>query len=322
MHRLRIVSLIPFLAFLPLALGTRECESEDPPPPGVCRVGDRVYEDGDTGVPAPDGCNTCTCDDGRLTSCTERACPPSDGSCELGGVHYANGTGGIPAPDGCNTCGCEDGVLFCTELACPPMDGSCVVAGMSYPSGTTGIPAPDGCNTCSCSDGVLGCTERACPPADSCRVFGTEYTDGWAPAPDGCNTCSCEEGRVTNGCTEESCGPIPIAPCSTFASFPSDSFAIDSLSVEGDALIAGLSYSGGCNPTDYFRLCYGGFLESFPVQVELRLEHDAQGDACEAMETSTRTFDLTPLREAYREAYRTEHATVILRLGEGASYSF
>jgi hypothetical protein len=306
---------------LPLALGARECEGDDPPPPGVCRVGDRVYEDGDTSVPARDGCNTCTCNDGRLVECTARACP-DDGACELGGMYYANGTGGIPAPDGCNTCSCEDGVLLCTEIACPPPDGSCVVAGMSYPSGSTGIPAPDGCNTCSCEDGVLGCTERACPPAGECSIFGTEYAEGWAPSSDGCNSCSCVDGEVQLDCTERGCGALPIEPCENFSSFMSDHYAIEGMRVEGDMLSLDLGYSGGCVPHDYFRLCYAGFLESLPVQVELRLEHDGQGDACEAWETSTRTFDLTALADRYRELYRTEHASVILRLGEGATYTF
>jgi hypothetical protein len=40
-----------------------------------CRVGDTTYPDGAANVPAPDGCNTCTCDDGKLSSCTTAACP-------------------------------------------------------------------------------------------------------------------------------------------------------------------------------------------------------------------------------------------------------
>ena len=83
-----------------------------------------------------------------------------------------------------------------------------------------------------------------------------------------------------------------------------------------------MSYSGGC-ASHYFRLCYdSAFLESFPVQANLRLEHDSQGDMCEAYPTETRQFDLRPLADAYRAAYRTENGTVILRLGDGATYPF
>jgi hypothetical protein len=169
---------------------------------------------------------------------------------------------------------------------------------------------------------VLGCTERDCPPGDACRIFGSEYGEGWAPSPDGCNTCSCIDGEVALDCTERGCGAIAIQPCSNFSSFESDHYFIDALRVEGDTLSVDASYSGGCVPHDYFRLCYDGFLESFPVQVELRLEHDAQGDACEAIESSTHSFNLRPLADRYAELYGAEHASVILRLGEGATYTF
>jgi hypothetical protein len=34
-----------------------------------------VYEHGAPSVPDPQSCNTCTCDDGIVTSCTEIGCP-------------------------------------------------------------------------------------------------------------------------------------------------------------------------------------------------------------------------------------------------------
>ncbi|HMJ13181.1 MAG TPA: Kazal-type serine protease inhibitor, partial [Polyangiaceae bacterium] len=39
-----------------------------------CRVGTVVYPEGDTNIPAPDGCNQCSCIEGQL-ACTDRACP-------------------------------------------------------------------------------------------------------------------------------------------------------------------------------------------------------------------------------------------------------
>jgi hypothetical protein len=268
----------PFLALCAAAafsMGADRCD--DPPDPGACTVNGRVYANGDGGVPAPDGCNTCTCVDGEVTSCTEIACPPGSAACTVGGVTYAHGSAGVPAPDGCNTCTCEDGALTsCTEIACP---------------------------------------------GPTCSVFGQSYS-GAVPMPDGCNTCECADGAIGEVCTFAACGPIPIVDCEELAPFEGDAFDLGSVSVTEDTLSVQVSYSGGCAP-HYFRLCYEPyFLESEPVQSTLRLQHDAQGDPCEAYPTETREFDLTPLREAWRAAYGGESGTIILRLGEGATYSF
>lgn len=40
-----------------------------------CEVDDVVYPDGATNVPEPGGCNTCTCNDGVVASCTKIGCP-------------------------------------------------------------------------------------------------------------------------------------------------------------------------------------------------------------------------------------------------------
>ncbi|MDX2050944.1 MAG: hypothetical protein SFV15_01045 [Polyangiaceae bacterium] len=41
---------------------------------GTCTIGGQVYADGTTNIPAPDGCNTCSCAGGAV-ACTEIACP-------------------------------------------------------------------------------------------------------------------------------------------------------------------------------------------------------------------------------------------------------
>lgn len=318
--------LVPLAALLlAFTTGARECD-DGGVPPGACEVDGVVYDDGATGVPAPDGCNTCTCSAGELTYCTEIACPPPGGACVVDGVAYPDGASGIPAPDGCNTCACAGGALACTERACPPMGGSCVIGGVEYPDGATDVPAPDGCNSCTCDDGVVtSCTELACAaPPGSCSVFGVAYSQGWAPDPDGCNTCTCEEGQVTGSCTDRACGLPAIEACTAWsAPFVSDGFELTDVRVDGDTLHADVGYSGGCQP-HYFRLCYDpAFRESYPVQVSLRLEHDAQMDPCEAYASETRSFDLSPLAAAYASGYGTEHDRVFLYLGDGSvEYSF
>lgn len=269
--------LVPLTALLVLATGARECDSGEPPP----------------------------------------------GSCEVDGVVYDDGTYGVPAPDGCNTCSCEDGVVSgCTEIACPT-DGTCVVDGVSYPDGSS-VPAADGCNTCSCDAGtVTACTEIACaPPGGACSVFGVSYDAGWAPSSDGCNTCDCTAGHIGAACTDRACALPLIEECTAWSEFPSHSFDLDAVRVDGDTLSVDVSYSGGCE-AHFFRLCYEpGFLESFPVQADLRLEHDSQNDTCEAYLSETRQFDLRPIAASYAAGYGEEHATVILRIGDYPHYVF
>ena len=44
-------------------------------------------------------------------------------------------------------------------------------------------------------------------------------------------------------------------------------------------------------------------MESDPVQTQLVVYHDANGDSCEAIERATLTYDLTPLEQAYEQSY-------------------
>jgi len=105
-----------------------ECESAcDVVPTGAaCEVDGVVYPNGWTMVPDPISCNTCTCTDGQLGSCTEAACPdlcpegtlletectacaPND-ACEV--VH----TGCLPTCDGQPDCAESGG--FCSVGVC------------------------------------------------------------------------------------------------------------------------------------------------------------------------------------------------------------
>ncbi len=304
-----------------LSLGSKECE---PDAPAMCVAGGVTYADGDRGIPAPDGCNTCSCRAGSL-ACTEIACPPPAGACVVDGAVYQDGTDGIPFPgDTCELmCSCEGGELYCPEAGCRPVPGACEVDGAVYADGQD-FPAADGCNTCTCVDGRVGCTRVYC--TEQCSVFGVAYADRHVPAPNDlgyCNTCSCLDG-VAAACTEAACGaPMPIEPCRD--GVESDPIAVGDARVAGDTLSLELSHAGGCAP-HYYRVCYEpAFLESNPVQVQLRLEHDGQGDTCEALLRATLDTDLSMVRDAYRSGYGAGSGTVLLRL-EGyvgtVTYSF
>jgi len=80
---------------------------------GECAVADKIYQAGDQ-FTAGDGCNTCTCQDGGITSCTEDPCV----DCVHEGEEYALGES-WPAGDGCNLCQCVDvGEVSCTTASC------------------------------------------------------------------------------------------------------------------------------------------------------------------------------------------------------------
>ncbi|HET9954999.1 MAG TPA: Kazal-type serine protease inhibitor domain-containing protein [Polyangiaceae bacterium] len=84
-------------------------EGECAPPAGSCEVDGVIYPDGASGIPAPDGCNTCFCSNGSL-ACTKIGCPPKKGcGGRLGNTcakdeycAYVNGDCG--RADGTSTC--------------------------------------------------------------------------------------------------------------------------------------------------------------------------------------------------------------------------
>ncbi|WP_309894167.1 hypothetical protein [Archangium sp.] len=108
---------------------------------------------------------------------------------------------------------------------------------------------------------------------------------------------------------------------------PKDDIVIKNLEVQGDTLVARVMHSGGCKQHTYDLLWSGTFQKSAEGtnQVELVLAHDANGDACEALLNRTASFDLTPLKQQWREHYQFEHGTVELRLAGSqvtARYAF
>jgi hypothetical protein len=115
------------------------------------------------------------------------------------------------------------------------------------------------------------------------------------------------EGRV----------PILVAPDTDESNWPQDPLSVDAVLVTGDALTTKVTYSGGCGQHRMDLVVWGEWLESFPVQVNGLLTHDAEDDTCEALISEDRVWGLHSLREAYAEAYGpigAERPTVVLRL--------
>lgn len=167
------------------ACGSRSFQGSGPQPcqgaacgTGSCSVGAYRYQDGARGIPAGDGCNTCSCEDGQA-ACTTMACNVGGGNtagngsgggangCMVDGEPVSNGAADIAAPDGCNTCSCVNGELVCTAIGCTST--SCTYNGVFYEDGDS-FEATDGCNTCTCVEGEVACTQIGCVEPGQCSI--------------------------------------------------------------------------------------------------------------------------------------------------------
>ena len=103
------------------------------------------------------------------------------------------------------------------------------------------------------------------------------------------------------------------------ASWPQDPFQIQEAVVSGHTLQIRLSYGGGCRAHDVKAVAWGGWMESYPVQVRLFLSHEDFDDPCDAWVTRDLSLDLVPLKIAYQVSYGVSEpgeTTLILLLAD------
>jgi len=172
------------------------------------------------------------------------------------------------------------------------------------------------------------------------ECYGSIYCD---PIEELCEAIpECQEGEVeVIGCVDDgsrcrsetlcgvtiSCSPaedVQVTACSDELMLPADPFDLEMVHIEGDELVLTVSYSGGC-AFHLFPACFGGFMESSPVQVSVALGHDAQDDLCEAYPTEDRRLSLGALKQAYQDAYGEASGSMILNIAgapEALEYSF
>jgi hypothetical protein len=102
------------------------CEPGEPAP-AACQVNGNRYPHGASNVDDPTSCNTCSCEDGELTVCTDAECPTEP--CATG-TQLATSCAVCGPGDGCEVrrtdChpACEDHT-DCDEGTC--VEGACVV---------------------------------------------------------------------------------------------------------------------------------------------------------------------------------------------------
>ena len=129
---------------------------------------------------------------------------------------------------------------------------------------------------------------------------------------------------VIGGCKGDEKQEVPadFADCSRA---DGDDYELVNVDLNGNVLATDVRYLGGCEDHE-FAICWPGqsFLESDPVQTTLELWHGANGDECDDVEFDVEfTWDLTPLKEAYQDAYGVEEGTIDVFVGEELfSYTF
>jgi hypothetical protein len=94
-----------------------------------------------------------------------------------------------------------------------------------------------------------------------------------------------------------------------------DEARIGSAVISSDVLSLLVQYGGGCKPHDFKLFGSRRFLESYPVQADVFLSHNANGDACKALISDSLRFSLQRLKETYQMSYG-ERGTILLRLHE------
>lgn len=92
--------------------------------------------------------------------------------------------------------------------------------------------------------------------------------------------------------------PVPMTACRGGVSPASDPFVRNNAFINGDTLFVDVEYSGGCE-VHTFDACYGLWMTSLPVQTDVTITHDANGDICRALILETVRFDLNPMRVSY-----------------------
>jgi len=166
-----------------------------------------------------------------------------------------------------------------------------------------------------------GCTRNAVArtDADVADFYALQAEAGELGCSFGDSTCDCPEADGYD-CVEHQCtwnyvtDPGRWGDCRAADGYATEIVAV---AVEGDELVVGVEYGGGCS-THTFSTCWpdGSFMESDPVQVSLELLHEADApDPCDMWVSDEMRLDLTPLRVAWVESYGTGAGTVVIHLG-------
>lgn len=115
-------------------------------------------------------------------------------------------------------------------------------------------------------------------------------------------------------------GQVIITPNTDATHWPSDPVTVQGFTIRGDSLELAVTFGGGCRDHAFVLLSDAAWMESYPVQVGIKLAHDANGDNCKALLSRVLRFDLSPLKAAYAAPYQSASGIMKLNIrGTAAS---
>lgn len=153
------------------------------------------------------------------------------------------------------------------------------------------------CLTCVCSAAGQWVCDRCDPttgPVEttSGSTSASSSESSGTTAGETTTASTTTESTTTEGDTAGTTGGDALPECAALGE--GDPYDIDKAVVDGDELVLDVVYGGGCETHD-FTLCFAGIVLDTGV-VLVDVVHDAHGDACEALISEPRSFDLKPLQ--------------------------
>lgn len=224
-------------------------------------------------------------------------------------------------------------LLFACVLSPTPSDSARTCDDVLFDEATE-LAALQTCTTAAECGQVLtgtscGCTRDAVVrlDADPTPFRALQDEAGALDCDGGESTCDCPEAYgfdcVGGACAWDYTDPAWTAWPDCHADH-GDPYDVDGFAITGDTATVTVGYGGGC-ATHTWTTCWPdqAFAESDPVQATLELFHDNGDDPCDAWFVEDQSFDLTPLRDAWRAAYGVSSGTILVHVGAfTANYDF
>lgn len=107
--------------------------------------------------------------------------------------------------------------------------------------------------------------------------------------------------------------------------WPTDPLTVEKAEIASDSLVLQVRFGGGCREHAFALVIGTAWRESYPVQVDALISHEANDDPCRALVGKRLAFSLAPLREAYRKSYGATTGSIVLQLrpaGGSVRYDF
>ena len=184
------------------------------------------------------------------------------------------------------------------------------------PAANSGTMAKRISSSVTFSTPVAGLTESRMSGADTVR---TDWTDVITANPDTVGTDSTDVITANpdtsgKGMDPGQSGILAFAGTEDAAEeWGADRFQLTAATITGDTLAVTVSYSGGCENHQFTLVASASFLESDPVQLEVALAHNANGDLCRAWLTEDYLFSLVPIKERFQSQYQ-DSGRIVLQL--------